>query len=101
MTTKSSSIHVEHAFRRLTDIVSFGLKVRGEFLPFDENLYWVNGKLIHEHNNEVKSVSALIKTLKNLKNARWINHLVFKDGYGEIRSFKKFVETNYDNVLFT
>ncbi len=101
MPTKSNSDEVGLAFRRLTDIVSFGIKVRGEFLPFNEDLYWVNGRLIIEIDNEIKSVSALIKTLKNLQTVRWINHLVYKDGFGEIRSFKQFVATNYDNVIFT
>jgi len=101
MTTKSNSTAVELAFRRLTDIVSFGLKVRGEFLPFDETIFWANGRMIIEIDNEIKSVSALIKTLKNLQTVRWINHLVYKDGFGEIRSFKKFVATNYDNVNFS
>jgi len=101
MTTKSSSFEVRQTLLRLIDVVSFGVNINGIFNPFRGDLYWDNNKLMYEHNGHVRTLCSLIRTLKHIQTARWLNHLVFKDGFGNIISFKKFVATNYDNVLFT
>lgn len=49
------------------------------------NLYYIDG------NNRRTSVSNLIKSVKGLSTARWLDHLCFLDRNTNIVSFKKYL----------
>lgn len=52
------------------------------------NLYYIDG------NNRRTSVSNLIKSVKGLTTARWLDHLCFLDSNTNIVSFKKYLASN-------
>jgi len=47
-------------------------------------------------NNEKYSVSSMIKQVKGLQTARWLNHLYFIDGFGNEKSVKKYISKRYN-----
>jgi len=80
---------------------SFGIRNKNEFIEVRNISIDASGKLCYPNSsNELKSVSSLIKEVKGLQTARWLNHLYFKNGCGEEYSFKKFVSQKY-NLKFT
>ena len=64
------------------------------------NVRFENGILKCEFRDTHLSVGAVIKELKGLKTARWLDHLCFVDVHGNVSSVKKFVAKTY-NLRFT
>jgi len=80
---------------------SFGIRNKNEFIEVRDISIDASGKLCYSNSsNELKSLSSLIKEVKGLPTARWLNHLYFKNGCGKEHSFKKFVSQKY-NLKFT
>ena len=55
-------------------------------------------KYFDESESKTKYVSRFIKENKGLKTTRWINHLVFKNGFGKIVDFKKYLKSKGINL---
>lgn len=64
------------------------------------NVRFENGMLKCEFRDTHLSVGAVVKELKGLKTARWLNHLCFVDVHGNVKSVKKFIAETY-NLRFT
>lgn len=80
---------------------SFGIRNKNEFIEVRNISIDASGKLCYSNSsNELKSLSSLIKEVKGLPTARWLNHLYFKNGCKKEHSFKKFVSQKY-NLKFT
>lgn len=101
MNAKSNNPYVIEEFNSLIKLVPFGVFHNDEFIPLKGMSIEDNGKLFYQNdNNEKTSVSSYIKDKKELQTARWLDHLNFKDGYGKIQQFKKFVAQKH-NLKFT
>ena len=101
MNTKSNHPVLISELTSLKELVPFGIKNNDDFIVLKDISIDMNGKLFYTNdNNELKSVSSLIKEIKRLQTARWLNHIYFKDGYGKIRLFKKFVSEKH-MLIFT
>ena len=101
MSSKVNDRTVINEINSLKELVPFGIKNKKEFIILNNISIDINGRLFYENNNnEVKSVSSLIKEIKELQTSRWLNHLYFINGYGECIQFKKFVSTKH-NLNFT
>ena len=101
MNTTASNPNVIREIESLKYLVPFGIKHRNVFHEVRGISIDDRGHLVYiNENNDVKSVSSLIKQIKRIQTARWINHLYFKDGFGIEHSFKTFVSQKY-NLNFT
>jgi hypothetical protein len=100
MTSNAKADHpdVINTINSLKGIVPFGIDHNGEFIEI-KNISINGNKLTYlDSNNESKSVSSFIVEVKQYptRTASWISHLCFKDGYGKIIKFKKFVADKYN-----
>ena len=101
MNTTVKNESVINEINSLIGVVPFGIKNRGTFIELKNISINQNGNLSYLNNNcEQRTVSSLIRDIKDLPTARWLNHLYFIDGYGNERSFKKYVSEKY-NLKFT
>jgi len=101
MNSKVSDDIVIREINSLKDLVPFGIKHNNIFIEVNDISIDIRGRLFYlNNNNEIKSVSSLIKDIKNLQTARWLNHLYFMDGYGNEREFKKYMIQKH-NLNFT
>ena len=101
MNTKASNETVIGELNSLKYLSPFVIKHKNKLIVLNNILIDTDGKLFYTNKrNEVKTVSSLIKRIKNIRTARWLNHLYFIDGYGQIREFKKYVSVKH-NLKFT
>ena len=98
---KSDHPAVISELNSLKRVVAFGFKHNNLFIKINGISINCKGQLFYQNsNNQTKSVSSLIKHIKQIKTARWLNHLYFIDGYGKQQDFKKFVSKNH-NLKFS
>lgn len=94
---KSNHLAVIFELNLLKRLVPFGIKHNNLFIKIKEISINSKGQLFYQNNNnETKSVCSLIKHIKQIQTARWLNHLYFIDGYGKQQDFKKFVSKNHN-----
>lgn len=82
MNTRSDNQIIISVIDTLNGLVQFGIKHNNSFIPINNISIDDRGKLYYLDNNEKYSVSSMIKQVKGLQTARWLNHLYFIDGFG-------------------
>lgn len=96
MNTKCNDPRVITSFNTLNGLVQFGIK-HNHFIPIHNISIYLDGKLKYlDDNNEQQYVSSLIKDIKELPEARWLNHLYFIDHAGNEIFFKKYISQKHD-----
>jgi len=100
MNTRSDNQIIISVIDTLNGLVQFGIKHNDSFIPINNISIDERGKLYYLNNNEKNSVSSLIKHVKGLQTARWLNHLYFIDGFGNEKSVKKYISKRY-NLKFS
>lgn len=88
MNTRSDNQIIISVIDTLNGLVQFGIKHNNSFIPINNISIDDRGKLYYLDNNEKYSVSSMIKQVKGLQTARWLNHLYFIDGFGNEKSVK-------------
>jgi hypothetical protein len=96
MNTRSDNQIIISVIDTLNGLVQFGIKHNHVFIPVNNISIDERGKLYYINNNEKNSVSSLIKQVKGLQTARWLNHLYFIDGFGNTKSLKKYISKRYN-----
>ena len=91
MNTRSDNQTIISVIDTLNGLVQFGIKHNNSFIPVNNISIDERGKLYYLDNNEKYSVSSMIKQVKGLQTARWLNHLYFIDGFGNEKSVKKYI----------
>ena len=100
MNAKARNTDIIRELNYLKELFPFGIKHKHIFIEVKYISIDISGKLFYLNNNNLKSVSSLIKQIKVLKTVRWLNHLYFIDGLGKEQNFKKYVSQKY-NLNFT
>ena len=96
MNTRSDNQTIISVIDILNGLVQFGIKHNNSFIPINNISIDERGKLYYLDNNEKYSVSSMIKQVKGLQTARWLNHLYFIDGFGNEKSVKKYISKRYN-----
>jgi len=96
MNTRSDNQIIISVIDTLNGLVQFGIKHNNSFIPINNISIDDRGKLYYLDNNEKYSVSSMIKQVKGLQTARWLNHLYFIDGFGNEKSVKKYISKRYN-----
>jgi len=96
MNTRSDNQTIISVIDTLNGLVQFGIKHNNSFIPINNISIDERGKLYYLDNNEKYSVSSMIKQVKGLQTARWLNHLYFIDGFGNEKSVKKYISKRYN-----
>lgn len=96
MNTRSDNQIIITVIDTLNGLVQFGIKYNDSFIPINNISIDERGKLYYLDNNEKYSVSSMIKQVKGLQTARWLNHLYFIDGFGNEKSVKKYISKRYN-----
>ena len=96
MNTRSDNQTIISVIDILNGLVQFGIKHNNSFIPINNISIDERGKLYYLDNNEKYSVSSMIKQVKGLQTARWLNHLYFIDGFGNEISVKKYISKRYN-----
>jgi hypothetical protein len=96
MNTRSDNQIIITVIDTLNGLVQFGIKHNDSFIPINNISIDERGKLYYLDNNEKYSVSSMIKQVKGLQTARWLNHLYFIDGFGNEKSVKKYISKRYN-----
>jgi len=96
MNTRSDNQTIISVIDTLNGLVQFGIKHNNSFIPVNNISIDERGKLYYLDNNEKYSVSSMIKQVKGLQTARWLNHLYFIDGFGNEKSVKKYISKRYN-----
>jgi len=96
MNTRSNNQIIISVIDTLNGLVQFGIKHNDSFIHINNISIDERGKLYYLDNNEKYSVSSMIKQVKGLQTARWLNHLYFIDGFGNEKSVKKYISKRYN-----
>ena len=101
MNTRTDHPLVIDTINTLNGLVPFGFKHNGNFIPVNNISIDMRGKLYYlDNNNHIHSVSSLIKDVTGLQTVRWLNHIQFRDGFGNEKSLKTYISQKH-NLIFT
>ena len=93
MPDRTNNPKVANEINTLKGVVPFGIKHNGNFIRINNITIDVAGKLYYldDNTHEKHSVSSLIKRVKRIQTARWLNHIHFVDGFQKEISFTPFL----------
>ena len=97
---KVSHPKVAETINTLKRVTQLGIMHNNRFIQFHNINYNDDDVLTYMDGINTITVSKKIIEIKGIQTARWLNHLYFRDGFGNYIRLKKFLTKEY-NLRFT